>query len=68
MKKQRFLKIAKFSAVGIGLAYLILLYVIALIGRDNFFMGDAVVVACDDGIHDNIFVCKRILILSHMDQ
>ena len=39
MKKQKFLKIAKFSAVGIGLAYLILLYVIALAGRDNFFMG-----------------------------
>ncbi|MCH9659243.1 hypothetical protein K0U27_11270 [archaeon] len=39
MKKQQFLKITKFSAIGIGLVYLILLYVIALAGRDNFFMG-----------------------------
>ena len=39
MKKQQFLRIAKFSSVGTGLVYLVLLYVIALIGRDNFFMG-----------------------------
>jgi len=39
MQKQQFLKITKFSAIGIGLAYLFLLYFTALVGRDNFFMG-----------------------------
>jgi hypothetical protein len=39
MQKQQFLKITKFSVIGLGLAYLILLYEIALVGRSNFFMG-----------------------------
>ncbi len=39
MKKQQFLKITKFSAIVVGLAYMVLLYEIALVGRNNFFMG-----------------------------
>ena len=38
-------------------------------GRQRqFFHGNVAVIACNDGIHGNIFVCKRILVLSHMDQ
>lgn len=39
LKKQQFINISKFTAIGIGLGYLVLLYFTAIVGRDNFFMG-----------------------------